>query len=596
MSANASAPLIGEIRRDDEPDRKQIARQLADLPDRERIWGRDATIETKAAATSAPDDTRLRLGSPMAQPPTAVLLSFVPAENLRLYRLGERTRFRCVRCQQDKTAALVATKGSDWKQTICSDCYDAMVPAQRETKEAAEQRLAKKASMKVQPKEKKATKRHQAQAKQPSMKVEPKEDRKPPRLSTKSEWLLQRRLPGIDQLLAFFRDAGVLVEVRGGGLLINGIPTGPLGWILPSPGRIGWNNVIDEMALKCVGDKFLRAVEDNARFGEGHRASLRRRERGFAIVRGDVQLAILHPSRARILNGGVVYGNFLKPGPHWQRVADAVHGAEAELRAKRKQEQEARTAAETAVAEAEAERRRLPARRRIEHLPHNLGPELIRACLDASRRLRLERQVAYERPVVLESGGFGELTLLPITGTTNRLLMPFQLTRETKTLKGELVLGDRDPLPLRISEDVADEDAITAWTCALLGFADATCIEFEPVEPTARREPARLRWHLPSSVSHHRSSTRTLPRKRWPNHLEPVGRWVDYSGAFVAGHRRRLCDGKTATAEARDRARQVGIILHPHETWVRPHTRGVPDGIEMRFLWHAPTELRLPRT
>jgi hypothetical protein len=45
---------IGEIRRDDEPDRKQIARQLADLPDRERIWGRDATIETKAAAKSAP--------------------------------------------------------------------------------------------------------------------------------------------------------------------------------------------------------------------------------------------------------------------------------------------------------------------------------------------------------------------------------------------------------------------------------------------------------------------------------------------------------------------------------------------------------------
>jgi hypothetical protein len=36
---------IGEIRRDDEPDRKQVARQLADLPDRERFWGRAATIE-----------------------------------------------------------------------------------------------------------------------------------------------------------------------------------------------------------------------------------------------------------------------------------------------------------------------------------------------------------------------------------------------------------------------------------------------------------------------------------------------------------------------------------------------------------------------
>jgi hypothetical protein len=38
---------IGEIRRDDEPAGKQIARQLADQPDRERIWGRDATIETR---------------------------------------------------------------------------------------------------------------------------------------------------------------------------------------------------------------------------------------------------------------------------------------------------------------------------------------------------------------------------------------------------------------------------------------------------------------------------------------------------------------------------------------------------------------------
>lgn len=32
--------LIGENRRDDEPDRKQIARKLAGLSDRERIWGR----------------------------------------------------------------------------------------------------------------------------------------------------------------------------------------------------------------------------------------------------------------------------------------------------------------------------------------------------------------------------------------------------------------------------------------------------------------------------------------------------------------------------------------------------------------------------
>jgi hypothetical protein len=42
--------LIGENRREDEPHRKQIARQLADLPDSERIWGRGAG--TKAGGRS----------------------------------------------------------------------------------------------------------------------------------------------------------------------------------------------------------------------------------------------------------------------------------------------------------------------------------------------------------------------------------------------------------------------------------------------------------------------------------------------------------------------------------------------------------------
>jgi hypothetical protein len=62
--------------------------------------------------------------------------------------------------------------------------------------------------------------------------------------------------------------------------------------------------------------------------------------------------------------------------------------------------------------------------------------------LKASRRIRLERQVAYERPVVLQCD-IGELTLLPIAGTVTRLFMPFRLGNGTQTLKGELVLGDR---------------------------------------------------------------------------------------------------------------------------------------------------------
>ena len=40
----------------------------------------------------------------------------------------------------------------------------------------------------------------------------------------------------------------------------------------------------------------------------------------------------------------------------------------------------------------------------------------------------------------------------------------------------------------------------------------------------------------------------------------------------------------------------VGITLHWDETWVQSYIRGVPDNIEMRFLWNSPTELKVFRT
>jgi DNA invertase Pin-like site-specific DNA recombinase len=237
-----------------------------------------------------------------------------------------------------------------------------------------------------------------------------------------------------------------------------------------------------------------------------------------------------------------------------------------------------------------------PARQQINQLPDDLAPERIAACLDASRRIRLERHLAYPRLVVLECGG-GELTLLPIAGTITRLLVPFRLRTGTKTLAGDLVLRDRDPLPLLIGEDVPYEDAITAWTWALLGFADATCVEHEPTKPAAQRESARSRQRPPYTATQYLPSVRTLPRtSRWPRHLEPVGRWTSYSGSRVAAHLRHLPNGQVAREDAQDRARQVGIILRPGETWVKAHIRGVPDNIEMRFRWHAPTELKLFNT
>lgn len=499
----------------------------------------------------------------MAKPPATVVRTLEPVGDLQLHRLDKRVRFHCVRCQRGKEDSLLAITNRNWTRTVCIACYIALIRAQRQ---AAKQR--------------------------PEVKQKPPKVKKKPPEANK----IRRQLPGLDSLLAFFRAADVRVEVvHGRCLRINGKQTQPLGH-LPPPETLEWSRIVNEIALDYVGYKFSGAVRNNARFGDGLRISLRPREKGFAIMRDDMQLAVIHATGAQIPHREVIRANFLMPGPHWQQVADVVRDAEADLVAEWEHEQEAKAAAEIVPAAAGAERRPAVARRRIDHLPDDLAQELIDACLDASRRIRLERQVAYERPVLLECD-IGELTLLPITATQAHLFVPFQFNKGAEFLKGELILDDGDPLPLLISEGVAYEDTITAWTCALLGFADATCIELESARPIARREPTRPRWRPSSSVSQRGPSAPTLPRGwPWPEHLEPVGRWIRYRGSFVAGHRRHLYDGLTASADARDRAGRVGIILRPHETWVRPHARGVPDGVEMRFLWHAPSELKLFRT
>lgn len=418
--------------------------------------------------------------------------------------------------------------------------------------------------------------------------------RRPRQLSETKLQELRRRLPGIDSLLVFFLNAGIPAHlVQGGRLRIGGRLTPPLDQILPRAEKRDWDKVIDAVVMRYAGGKFVTAITDNARFGEGLRAFPRRSERGFAIMRGDVQLATLHATCARI-HHETIYANFLTPGIHWQQVADTLRSAEPELVAAWQREQQAGPVpAPIGTSDAQATH---TGTRRLDRLPEHLHPELISACHEASRRIRLERQVAYDRPVVLECD-LGELMLLPVTGTRHQLLMPFQLTSSRQTLKGKIVLESQDPLPLLTSRDVTDQDAIAGWTCALLGIADATCIEIRHTSPVGRHEPPKPRPDSPGTAHQQRSSAPALPRKQyWPTHLQPIGHWARHSGSLVAGHRRRLNDGQAASTDARDRALRVGIALRPHETWVQPHTRGLPDDIEMRFAWQAPAELKLTLT
>jgi hypothetical protein len=390
----------------------------------------------------------------------------------------------------------------------------------------------------------------------------------------------QVQLPALGYLVSFFQSAGAGVQLLSDGRLkINDSAVWPLPKSLASYGQGRLYSLIDDIALSHMRSTFIKAVSENAGFGDRVRAEAKQGEKGLAIVRGTTRLGFIRPTHARVNDGEAIEGNFLAPGPHWQRLAEAISSAEA----KRRLEEQAKTAS-PAQAQPLREQRAV---QRISVLSGDLDPALARTCMDASRRIRTERQVAYERPVVLEND-LGELTLFPIISTGIRLLLPFRLGNAPEAIEGnlEFILGDPDPLPLLIGKAVSLDDATRAWTCALVGFADATCIDIESAPP---RQP-RTRQRSASPAHQNRNPISAAPRRRaWPSHLEPVGSWIVY-GAFVAGHRRQLND-KTASDEARARALQVGIILRAHETWVRPHSRGIPKDLEMRFRWHAPPEL-----
>jgi hypothetical protein len=399
-----------------------------------------------------------------------------------------------------------------------------------------------------------------------------------------------QRTSGADSLLEFFHAADVDARLGPAGhLWIDGAEIERLTQV-PSPETAEWINVVNEISMTYLRDRFTGMVEKHARLVADFGAFLLPRERGVAIMHDDERLGGIYPAYASFPPRPLIYANFLTAGPHWQRVANALRDTE-NKRAAKSQKAEAKRAAKS------KKERKAARTRHIDQLPDDLAPELIAACLDASRRIRHERRLDYgDTPVVLEYDA-GELTLLPITGPATRLLVPFRLSKGTQTLTGELILGRHDPLSVQIGRDVADEDAITAWICVLLGFADATCINLDSAEPATRRAP-RPRRRPRTPEPRPQPPAQALPSKhRWPSYLEPIGHTVRYVDSLVRGHLRLLPHGQTARDDARDRAHRIGIILRPGETWVQPHIRGhgLPDGAELRFLWHAPSELTLSR-
>jgi hypothetical protein len=375
-------------------------------------------------------------------------------------------------------------------------------------------------------------------------------------------------------MLQFFWAAGVVIRRE---------LTGQIG-DFPKPETDAWFRAVDRIAWRHAYEVLARAVAGNARYGGNLEAVPLPQEHGFAITRGRERIAVIHPTRASVPGRPPVYGNFLAPGPHWGKVA-YVPGGDADA---------------TDLAEPPG----LPAQpgpasspspewRRVDKLPRNLDPALAGACVTASRRIRLERQLDYPCPVILKFDG-GTLTLEPISGDHENRHVPFRLRAGARSVDGKFLLRryGPDPLPLLIRADVADHDGINAWACALVGFADVTCFEL-PASPRPRSLP---RKRSAASVPPFRSAPdpRRLPRaSRWPRHLKPEGYWAREGSWVVAAHRRHLPEGWAASPDALERARQAAIVLGPEQTWVKAHFCGRAHPAEVRFRWEPTADVGL---
>ena len=134
-------------------------------------------------------------------------------------------------------------------QTVRERCYGLLVHDHRE-------KAKKAAAAKRRPVEAKQQQLRQIEPRQPEGKPPQPMAKKARRQPGKERRQLRRQLPGLDSLLAFFRVAGVRVELVGGRRLwIDGAQTEPLAH-LPPPETPQWNRLTPEefsAGHRCAG-------------------------------------------------------------------------------------------------------------------------------------------------------------------------------------------------------------------------------------------------------------------------------------------------------------------------------------------------------
>jgi hypothetical protein len=341
-----------------------------------------------------------------------------------------------------------------------------------------------------------------------------------------------------------------------------------------------WPEVVDFLVVGQKLDVLLASVQTNLdisgmplRVAKGARGIEVIRRKSIATIRAT---RASFPSHQKNHRDQVVLGDYLRPGPQW-----------AELRRRLAMRYPSLDPAGTKTSDEGVPENSVL----LTSLPEDVPPATRAAALEASRRIREERSYDYGEHVVRIAGEGFTLRLRPIRLTHGAVEAPITLARDgASTIDAALRLRTpTDPLAIAFDESVPKEAAIDAWVVALLCFADLTC-----AEPPDERTLGSARGSRRSGTTGQRGGHRHSGVSTVGAHLTPTGPNA-HVASRVAGHRRRLKSGKRCGSQAREFANAVGITLaQTGETWVRPHTRGIPPDIELEFVWSGPGLTRFP--
>jgi hypothetical protein len=177
---------------------------------------------------------------------------------------------------------------------------------------------------------------------------------------------------------------------------------------------------------------------------------------------GGEVVAIISATRTTFKSHRSVHGNFLLDGEHWATVRALLP----QRIAKRSQ---------TDVPAPAPERR---VRRVLTELPASVSDADRAVAVAASGRIRSERALDFGQPVVLRLPN-SSVRFLPIAEHAPVAEVTFLYRAGGRTLLGALRLkSPHDPLALVVADDHSDEEFIVeAWTTALLGYAELTCVQ-----------------------------------------------------------------------------------------------------------------------